>query len=278
LDEILNENSNEAQKGNNMKTVDGTVLQSVVNSYEPKLNVENDKAKIDINVKLDLGEVSSRSRHKEKLGAHVHIDSHSEPEMCSSLSKKEELKRINKSKSKKHSSEKMKEQDYKRHNRVKHSNSSRSEHRKSVDKCSKSERGHRTDKKDTGGDNKGQKQHKVKEESRTKERHTHRSEKQYKKHSSSKTLDKGKGRLGTSGSKHESQGRHHHHRHKHTLEKHHQNSKSHNREHKTAMVTNTRKMTKKHSSEDCGMNEGKLFQLYTWSLTYNLCDLRPQKK
>lgn len=265
LDEILNENSNESQKGNNMKTEDGTVMQSVVNSDEPKLHVQNDKLKIDTNEKLEPGKVSSRSRHREKLGAHVHVNSHSEPEMCSSLSRKEEeLRKINRSKNKRHSSEKTKEQDCKKHDRVKHSNSNRSEHRKSVDKCSKSERGERTEKKDTGGDSKSQKHHKLKEESRTKERHTHHSVKQHEKRSSSKTVVKGKSHSGSSGSKHESQGHHHHrhYRHKHTLEKHHQDSKSHTRGNKTAVVTTTRKMTKKHPGEDCGTNEGKLFQLY----------------
>ncbi|PNF19437.1 hypothetical protein B7P43_G03609 [Cryptotermes secundus] len=258
LDEILNENSNESQKGNSMKTEDGPMLQSVVNSDEPKLNVENEKPKIDTNEKVDPGEVSSRSRHKGKLGAHVHVNSHSEPEMCSSVSKKEELKRMSRSKNKRHSSEKTKEQDCKRHDRVKHSNSNRSEHRKSVDKCSKRERGERTEKKDTGGDSKSQKHHKVKEESRTKDRHTHHSVNQHEKRSSSKTLVKGKSHSGNSGSKHESQGHHHHrhYRHKHTLEKHHQDSKSRRREHKTAAVTATRKVTKKHPGEDCGMNEG----------------------
>jgi hypothetical protein len=104
----------------------------------------------------------------------------------------------------------------------------------------------------------------LKEESRTKERHTHHSVKQHEKRSSSKTVVKGKSHSGSSGSKHESQGHHHHrhYRHKHTLEKHHQDSKSHTRGNKTAVVTTTRKMTKKHPGEDCGTNEGKLFQLY----------------
>jgi hypothetical protein len=264
LDEILNENSNESHKGNSQKTEDDTVMLSVVNNDEPHLNVENNKPKLDVNVKLEAEELSNR-KHKKKLGAGVHVNSYSEPEMCSSASKKEdELKRINKSKSKRHSSEKTKEQDCKRHDRVKHTNSSGSEHRKSVDKCSKTERGERTVKKDAGGDSKDEKHHKTKEKSRTKERHTHRSEKHSEKCSSSKTLTKEKNRSGSSRTKHGSQGHHHHHRHKHTLGKHHQDNKSHSKEHKSAMVTTTRKMTKKHPGEDSGMNAGKLFQLYLY--------------
>jgi hypothetical protein len=268
LDEILNENSNESQKGNSLKNEDSPVMHSVVNSDEPKLNVKNDKPKVDVTVKLESEELSNR-KHKKPLGEHAHVDSHSEPEVCSSSNKKEgeKLKRINRSRNKRHSSEKTKEQDYKRHDRVKHSNSSRSEHRKSVDKCSKTERGERTEKKDTGGDSKGDKHHKLKEKSRTKERHAHHSEKRSERRPSSKTLVKVKSHSGSSRARSESQGHHHHHhyRHKHTLGKHHQESKAHNREHKTAMVTATGKMRKKHRGEASGMNAGKLFQLYQYA-------------
>jgi len=104
----------------------------------------------------------------------------------------------------------------------------------------------------------------VKEQSRTKERHGHHSDKKSEKHISSKTLVKGETHSHTSKSKHKSQG-HHHHRHhkkKHTSGKHHQNIKSSNRESTGIKVTTASKMMKEASADDCGKNAGKLFQLF----------------
>jgi hypothetical protein len=267
LDEILNENSNESEKGSSLRTEENCmVIHSVVNSDEPKLDVENNEKKIDINMKVEPKDVSHRSRHRQKVEAHVHVRSRSEPQLPSSSSSKKEdkLKRRQKSKSKRHSSERTKEQGHKKPDHVKHSSLSKSEHRKSDDKGSRGDRGDKTEKKDFGGDSKSQKHHKVKEESRTKETHMHHSEKQSEKHSSSKTLVKGKSHSGVSRSKHESQDHHHHHHYKskYTLEKHHEDSKSHNKESKTIALSTAGKKTKDPPAEDSGMNAGKLFQLY----------------
>jgi hypothetical protein len=264
LDEILNENSSESQKGSNLKAEeDCTAMHSVVNSDEPKLNVESDKSEINIDVQIEPKDVRNGSKHNQQMGTQMHARSHSEPQVSSSSSSKKEdkLERSNKSKSKRHSSEKTKEQGHKRDR--KHSSSSRSEHRKSDSKSSKSERQDRTKKKDTSGDSKSQKHHKAKEESRTKERRVHNSEKQSEKHSSSKMLVKGKGHSGTSRLKHEGKDHHHHHRHYKSkrIEKYHQNSKSQTKEYKTAMFT-TRKMAKERPAEDSGINAGKLLWLY----------------
>jgi hypothetical protein len=267
LDEILNENSNESQKVKKlMAEEDSTVLQSVVNSDEPKLNVESGKSVTDIDVKTDLKDVSNRSEQSQKIRTKMHDRSLSEPQVSSSSSsssskKEDKLERSKKSKRRRHSSEKTKEEGHKKHDH-KHSSSSRSEHRKSDSKSRRSDRRGRTEKKDAGDDSVSQKHRKVKEESRMKEKRAHNFETQSEKHSSSKMLVKGKSHSGTSKLKHEGKDHHHHHHYKsrHTGQ-YHQNSKSHNKEHKTVTLM-TRKISKEPAAEDSGINAGKLFCLY----------------
>ena len=267
LDEILNENSNDSQKGNGLKTKEsGAVMHNVLHSDKPKLSDENDKLKTDTAETVELEDVSHRSRQMKKEAIHLCVESHSEPQLQSSPSnkKEDELEKIKKSKSKRHTKEKTKEEGHKKHDRVKHSSSSRSEHRKSGSRNIKGERGIRNEEKDTSGDRKSHKHHKVKEEMRKKERHGHHSDKKSEKRAGSKTFIKGQSHSGTSRSKHRSQDhRHdHHYRNKHTSEKHNQDSKSRDSEHTRIKVTSSSKMRKESSADYCGKNAGKFFQLY----------------
>jgi len=261
LDEILNENSNDSQQGSGRKTEeDGSVVCNILDSDKHKLSDKNDKLETDTSETLEPEDVNHRSWQKKKEEAHT------ETQLLSSPSKKKEddLKKIKKLKSKRHTEEKTKEQGHKKRAHVKHSSSSRLEHRKSSTKSNKGETGVSNEKKDTSDDTKSHRLHNVKEQSRTKERHGHHSDKKSEKHISSKTLVKGETHSHTSKSKHKSQG-HHHHRHhkkKHTSGKHHQNIKSSNRESTGIKVTTASKMMKEASADDCGKNAGKLFQLF----------------
>jgi len=261
LDEILNENSNDSQQGSGQKTEeDGSVVCNILDSDKRKLSDKNDKLETDTSETLEPEDVNHSSWQKKKEEAHTETQLLSSP----SNKKEDDLKKIKKLKSKRHTEEKTKEQGHKKHDHVKHSSSSRSEHRKSSTKSNKGETGVSNEKKDTGDDSKSHRLHNVKEQSRTKERHGHHSDKKSEKHTSSKTLVKGETHSRTSKSKHKSQG-HHHHRHhkkKHTSGKHHQNIKSSNRESTGIKVTAASKMTKETSPDDCRKNAGKLFQLF----------------
>jgi hypothetical protein len=267
LDEILNENSNDSQQGSAQKTEeDGTVVHNILDNDKPKLSDENMKLKVETSETLEPDDVNHRSRQKKTEETHVHVESHTEPQLLSSPSNKkdDDLEKIKKSKSKRHTEEKTKEQGRKKHNHVKHSSSSRSGHRKSGGKSDKGETGVRNEKKDIRDDSKSNKHHKVKEESKTKERHGHHSDKKSEKHTSAKTRVKGEIHSRTSKSKHKSQDDHHrhHNRKKHTSGKHHENSKSYNREGTGIKVMTTGKMTKAPSPDDCGKSAGKLFHLH----------------
>jgi len=260
LDEILNENSNDSLQGSGRKTEeDDSVVCNILDSDKRKLNDKNHKLETDTSETLEPEDVNYRSWQKKKEEAHTETQLLSSP----SNKKEDDLKKIKKLKSKRHTEEKTKEQERKKHDHVKRSSSSRSEHRKSSTKCNKSEIGVSNEKKDTGDDSKSHSLYKVKEHSRTK-RHGHHSGKKSEKHSSSRTLVKGDTHSHTSKSKHKSQGHHHRHHHKnrHTSGKHHQNSKSSNRESTGIKVTATSKMMKETSADDCGKNAGKLFQLF----------------
>lgn len=267
LDEILNENSNDSQQGSARKTEEyGALVCNILDSDKPKLSDKNIKLKTDTSETLEPGDVNHRNRQKKKEETHLHIESHAEPQLLSSLSNKKEddLEKIKKSKSKRHTDERTKVQGHKKHDHIKHSSSNRSEHRKSGSKSNKGETGIRNEKKDTSDDSKSHKHHKVKEESRTKGRHGYHSNKKSEKHTSFKTLVKGESHSRTSKSKHRSRVHHsrHHHKNKHTSGKHHQNSKSYNRESTGIEVTTTTQMTKEPLGDDCGNSAGKLFQLY----------------
>jgi hypothetical protein len=232
---------------------------NILDSDKHKLSVKNDKLETDTSETLESEDVNHRSWQKKKEEAHTETQLLSSP----SNKKEDDLKKIKKLKSKRHTEEKTKEQVYKKHDHVKHSSSSRSEHRKSSTKCNKGETGVSIEKKHTGDDSKSHRLHKVKEQSRTK-RHGHHSDKKSEKRSNSKTLVKGETHSHTSKSKHKSQGHHHrrHHKNKHTSGKHHQNSKSSNRGSTGIKVTAISKMMKETSADDGGRNAGKLFQLF----------------